>query len=1717
MRMFKTEKIFVRFAILLVLLVGDQFANAQTSCPPNIDFEQGNTNNWIFYTGTCCPISTPNLSVGAMINRHTLTFGTTNDQYGGFPIVAPGGGQYSLKLGNNSTGAQAERARYYVRVPSGLNNYSLIYRYAVVLQNPNHQAADQPRFEVKVFDSATGAALPCGQFNYVSSSSLPGFALSTVGSQVYYKSWSTASIDLSGQGGKTIAVDFASGDCDLSGHFGYGYLDLNCSLFQIVSVNCTGAPTTTLTAPPGFQTYQWYNSGYTLVGTGQTVNVATPAITSQYFVVLTPYTGYGCPDTLATTISVSSLNVKATNDTFVCNGNSIQLRAGATGTSTSFNYSWTPSTGLSCTNCANPSANPSVNTTYFLTVTDGNNCIKKDTVKLEVGPIAIATSGNVSCYNGNNGNASVAATQGRLPYTYTWTTTPIQNTNSINNLSAGAYNVFVTDANGCTDTASVLIAQPPPVLATINHTNVSCFGGNNATATVIASGGTPPYSYSWNTFPVQTTAAISNLSAGIFIATVTDSKGCIALDTVVITQPTVLNATIASATNVSCNGGSNGSATTGVSGGTTPYSYAWNTLPQQTSLAATGLAAGTYIVTVTDSNGCSDTGHVLIAQPPTLVASVIATNVDCFGNASGSATVFPTGGTTPYFYTWNTSPTQTTVTATNLFSGTYYVTIADSNGCTTIDTTTIIQPSAPLNASISSVIQPLCYGGNNGSASAFATGGTLPYSYTWNTTPLQTTATAVNLSLGSYTVVVSDNKGCLDSIVATVLQPDSLSLTLKTSDVNCFGGNTGSATVSVAGGTSPYTYLWNTSPPQTASAVNNLISTIYGLTVTDYNGCIKSTSVNIAQPTILNVTINNATNVSCNGGNNGSASAIVTAGTAPYTYTWNTLPAQNTQIANNLAAGIYILTVTDAKGCIATDTVIITQPQALTANISSTPVLCFGTNTGSASVTASGGMSPYSYSWNTTPIQTTAVAGNLTAGNYSITITDNLGCTAGANISVVQPSQLSATIASITNVSCNGGSNGSAMASVSGGTPGYSYSWNTTPAQNTPVATGLSAGNYIVTATDSKGCTDTASVTIVQPTILSASLNSTGTTCFGGSNGSATISASGGTIPYTYSWNTTPPQTGVTATNLSAGNYTATITDSKGCTTNANVSVAQPTQLIASISGKTDITCFGLNNGTANAIANGGTPPHVFAWNTTPIQNVSNATGLSQGTFNVTVTDNNGCSAITNVTINNAPPIIVTMNNVTASKCFGGNDGSATVSVTGGAQPYSFSWNTSPVQTTATASNLAAGSYIVTVTDSNGCTKKDTVQINQPSDLIVNPGFKPTCIGMSEGIAYSSVTGGLPPYSLSWSNGQLTDTIKQLPAGNYSVTVTDANNCSKNANVVIPNHQSPIVNAGNDKKLCRGSSVQLQATGATNYYWQPPTGLSCTNCANPFVQVNSDISYTVVGTNEYNCSDTDDISITVANRVPTSVGEQIEICEGEEANLFASGGIAYYWTPSINLSNNEIPNPTARPAVTTSYKVVITENECYKDTLEQMVIVHPLPTINLGTDINAIAGAQMELNAQTTNATSIIWTPPINLNCSDCFNPIATFLETITYVATVTNELGCQASDKINITVGCDNSALFIPNTFTPNGDGNNDAFFASGKGIAILKKFIIYNRWGQRVFEAINIPPNDERLGWDGTFKNDRLPTDVFVYMIEAACTTGETITLKGDVTLLR
>jgi hypothetical protein len=372
---------------MLLATVFTMQAYAQSNgCPVNIDFEKGNYTNWYFYTGTCCPANANTLS-GPVANRHVLTNNITSvDPYGLFPIVAPGGGVYSLKLGNNLTGAQSERARYYLRVPSGTTKYIAIYRYAVVFQDPGHSPADQPNFKVKATDSATGQAIPCNDFSYIASSSIPGFQTSTVSSDVLFKPWSTASIDLSDYSGRTIALDFISGDCGQGAHFGYGYIDMDCGTFQTYKLICgTNTQSVLVEGPPGYASYQWMDETFTTTyGTNQNLYTATPPKTTTYAVVLTPYQGLGCTDTFFTTVAI--FDPEVTGDTVLCGDNqSIQLKADVEADDAPFTYKWEPAIGLSCTNCQYPVASPTVSTNYWVTVTGKSGCIQTDTVKIGIG------------------------------------------------------------------------------------------------------------------------------------------------------------------------------------------------------------------------------------------------------------------------------------------------------------------------------------------------------------------------------------------------------------------------------------------------------------------------------------------------------------------------------------------------------------------------------------------------------------------------------------------------------------------------------------------------------------------------------------------------------------------------------------------------------------------------------------------------------------------------------------------------------------------------------------------------------------------------------------------------------------------------------------------------------------------------------------------------------------------------------------------------------------------------------------------------------------------------------------------------------------------------------------------------------------------------------------------------------------------------------------
>jgi hypothetical protein len=821
----------------------------------------------------------------------------------------------------------------------------------------------------------------------------------------------------------------------------------------------------------------------------------------------------------------------------------------------------------------------------------------------------------------------------------------------------------MTDNAGCVVRDTSVITQPTLLNASIaSRVNVSCYNGTNGSATVSVSGGTAPYTYSWNTTPVKTTATATGLGAGSYIVTVTDSKGCIDTANVTITQPTVLNASLASKTNVSCFGGNNGNATVSVSGGTSPYTYSWNSSTVQTTATATSLPAGTYIVTVTDTLGCFDTALAVITQPSQLNASITAiTNVSCFGAATGSTTVTATGGTSPYTYSWNTSPAQTTATASGLNAGSYIVTVTDTLGCTDTALAVITQPTV-LNSSIAASANVNCFGGNNGTASLNVTGGTTPYTYSWNTSPAQTTAAASNLAAGTYIASVTDAKGCTDTAVVVITQPAVLNASISSSNnVRCFGEQSGNATVSVTGGTSPYTYSWNTTPVKTTATVAMGAGT-YIATVTDSKGCTDTALVVITQPAVLNASIGSSTNVSCFGGSNGTATTTVSGGTSPYTYSWTTSPVQTTATATTLSAGSYIVTVTDTVGCIDTALVTITQPNVLSAAIPShTNVSCFGGNNGTATASVSGGTAPYTYSWNTSPAQTGTTATALAAGAYTVTVTDAKGCMAIATITISQPAKVSLVLSSKTDATCNGINNGAATVAATGGTSPYTYWWNTTPAQTSASATALAAGNYIAVATDSAGCKDTLAVVITQPYALNAGIGSkTNTRCFGEANGSATVSVSGGTSPYTYSWNTAPVQTTATASGLAAGTYIATVTDAGGCNDTALVVIAQPAVLNANISAATNISCFGGSNGTATVSATGGTLPYTYSWNTSPVQTSAIATALPVGSFVATVTDALGCTDTANITITQPPVLNAAVTAHTNVSCFGGNNGTAT-------------------------------------------------------------------------------------------------------------------------------------------------------------------------------------------------------------------------------------------------------------------------------------------------------------------------------------------------------------------------------------------------------------------------------------------------------------------------
>jgi len=508
-----------------------------------------------------------------------------------------------------------------------------------------------------------------------------------------------------------------------------------------------------------------------------------------------------------------------------------------------------------------------------------------------------------------------------------------------------------------------------------------------------------------------------------------------------------------------------------------------------------------------------------------------------------------------------------------------------------------------------------------------------------------------------------------------------------------------------------------------------------------------------------------------------------------------------------------------------------------------------------------------------------------------------------------------------------------------------------------------------------------------------------------------------------------------------------------------------------------------------------------------------------------------GCQDTLNVLVTNSTPTADA--GPDKSICPGSPVTLGTAAITGNTYSWSPSTYLSNSNTaTPTCYPQVTTTYYLTVGNtSNGCTDIDSVTVNvSPKPIVAfNPGGAQCLAGNSFTFTNtSSISAGSLTYSWNFGDGiyssQTSPVHSFAKAGIYNVKLITTSNTGCKDSIIHPAvtvNSNPIVKTNNDSSICRGSTLQLQTTGAQTYTWTTAQSLSCVNCSNPVAAPITSTTYYVKGIDNLGCPGYDTLNITVHQPIQTNVAPGRTICQAESVNLLATGtASSYIWSPAQGLNNTTITNPVATPASTTQYRVVGYDgHNCFTDTGYVTIIVNPKPAIDLGPNLILSTGTVYPLTSVLQNGpiVSWLWTPSINLNCSTCPLPSATVINNITYYVAIKNSFGCTATDSISIRAFCEGSQVFIPNAFTPDGDGLNDILMVRAKGIDLVKSFRIFTRWGELIFEKTNFSPNDPAFGWDGKIRGVTGPAEVYVYTAEVICSNKQNYLIKGNTSILK
>jgi len=1178
-------------------------------------------------------------------------------------------------------------------------------------------------------------------------------------------------------------------------------------------------------------------------------------------------------------------------------------------------YLW--STGDTIAQITNLSAG-----TYTCTVTDTNGCFAIDSVSISE-PTAISTlesTTNVLCNGENNGTVSLVISGGNSPYTANWGTT------DTNNLSAGVYNYTITDNNGCTFSDSINISEPNALSNTHTSVNANCNGATDGSIDITPAGGISPYTFAWDNG--ASTEDLTAISAGQYVVTITDTNNCIFNDTIIITEPTLLYSSF-NQTNVSCYGFNNGSATVNFFGGVTDYILSWDTLtyPLTGGLSVfstpVGVPAGVYPYMVTDNNGCTHADTIIITQPDSIYTTPTLTNVSCNGLSDGTAILNVLGGTSPYLENWGAND------STALNSGYHTFTITDANGCIANDSILITEP---LVLSASEVITNIsCNGGNDGNITLNISGGTSPYLENWG--GFDSTA----LAIGSYTYTVTDANGCTYTNTISITEPITLTATATTTDALCNGDSTGTATLTISGGTPNYSEAWNGASPF------NLLANTYTFTVTDSNGCTFSDSVIINEPTALSSSITPTDLTSCLVAN-GSIDLTVSGGVGFYTYLWNN--NDTTEDITNLSAGNYSLIITDTNGCTATNSASVNQPSnglslsLISPNYNGYNISCYNGNNGTITANTTGGLGNLSFAWSTN--DTLQNLNNLTAGNYSLMITDSIGCSLTDSIILIEPSQLSSIYTS-TDASCFEVSDGGAMVNFSGGIQDYILNWGTftypliggISTFITPI--GVPAGIYPYTVTDMNGCSQSDTITINQPDSLYTSLivsnyNGNNISCNGFSDGSIDIQANGGTTSYTYYFNGALI-TNTTISGLVAGTYTDSIIDNNGCVFTETITLTEPT-LLSSLLSTSNMSCNGICDGTITPQVNGGTAPYSSLWNNS--FTTSNLDSLCVGNYTLSITDNNGCILTDSAVITEPSAIVISLDSSANVTIYGGNDGALFTTTYGGVNSFTHLW-AGPAgfsASTLNINNLIAGTYYLTTTDSTLCSVTDSFEITQPPSLTasLDSVINLDCNGICTGELYITADGGDSVYTYLWfgPNGYTStdEDIDSLCAGTYTLELSDTTNTVTLYFDVLEPTPVTIVSIA-DTAICYKGTAQANAyVYGGNYPYQTLWSNGSTNTS---TILPSGIHFVSI-TDANGCVANDSVTVHQADSISINTSIINVSCyglqDGEITFTIINGGTAPFQYSANNGINYQTSNTFYNLAAGTADYLVSDANGC---------------------------------------------------------------------------------------------------------------------------------------------------------------------------------------------